>query len=78
MGYQLTRHKDKFKISLETKVEEPKATIQSLNRQFQLSKLEQEAVEYGWEKEAGYTMFHIVNTYTSAAHFPTLPAERQL
>jgi len=75
VGYQLNRQKDKFKISLETKVEEPKATIQSFNRQFQLDKREQEAVEYGWEKESGFTMFHIVNTYTSAAQFPNLPAE---
>jgi hypothetical protein len=75
VGYQLTRQRDKFKISLETKVEEPKATIANFNRQFQLDKREQEAVEYGWEKEAGFTMFHIVNTYTSAAQFPNLPAE---
>jgi hypothetical protein len=75
VGYQLSRQKDKFKISLETKVEEPKATIANFNRQFQLDKREQEAVEFGWEKEAGFTMFHIVNTYTSAAQFPNLPAE---
>jgi hypothetical protein len=75
VGYQMKSQKDRFKISLETKVEEPKATIQSFNRQFQLSKLEQEAVEFGWQRGEGYTMFHIVNAYTSAAHFPKLSAE---
>ena len=75
LGYQLTRQKDKFKISLDTKVEEPKATIQSFNRQFQLSKLEQNAVEYGWEKEAGFTMFNIIQAYTRGAESPMLPAE---
>jgi hypothetical protein len=74
VGYQLSRQTAQFKISLETKVAEPKATIQSFNRQFQLDKLEQTAVEYGWEKEAGYTMFHIVNSYTSGSHYPQLPA----
>ncbi len=74
VGYQLSRQTAQFKISLEAKVAEPKATIQSFNRQFQLDKMEQEAVEYGWEKEAGYTMFHIVNSYTSGAHYPQLPA----
>jgi hypothetical protein len=74
VGYQLSRQSAKFKISLDTKVSEPKATIQSFNRQFQLDMLEQTAVEYGWEKEAGYTMFHIVNSYTSGAHYPSLPA----
>jgi len=75
VGYQLSRQKDKFKISLETKVEEPKATIANFNRQFQLSKLEQTAVEFGWEKEAGFTMFHIIQAYTSGAESPVLPAE---
>jgi len=43
--------------------------------QFQLGEKEREAVEWGWNQEAGNTMFHVVNAYTRAAQFEGLPAE---
>jgi hypothetical protein len=43
--------------------------------QFQLGEKEREAVEWGWEREMGNTMFHLVSAYTRAAQFEGLPAE---
>jgi hypothetical protein len=43
--------------------------------QFQLGEKERDAVEWGWNQEAGNTMFHLVNAYTRAAQFEGLPAE---
>jgi hypothetical protein len=51
------------------------ATIESFNRQFQIDKKGKEAIEWAWQKEAGDTMFNIVNTYTRSAQFEGLSAE---
>ena len=72
---ELGRQRDRFRLSLESRVENPPATIESFNRQFQLSEKEREAVTWGWPQEAGDTMFHIVNAYTRAAQFDGLRAE---
>ena len=75
VGSQLSRQRDKFRISIESKVDNPLATIQAFNRQFQLGKMEQEGVLWGYEFEPGGTMFAIVNAYTRGAHFQDLSAE---
>jgi len=51
------------------------STIISFNRQFQLGKEEQEAVEWRWGFEPGGTMFNLVNAYTRGAQFDGLSAE---
>ncbi|MEE8380336.1 MAG: hypothetical protein V3R78_00470 [Thermodesulfobacteriota bacterium] len=53
----------------------PESTIETFNRQFQLGKIEKEAVEWAWPLEAGDTMFNVVNAYTRAAQFEGLAAE---
>ena len=49
--------------------------MENFNRQFQITKREQEAVEWGWSKEGGDTMFTIVNAYTRGSQFQGLSAE---
>jgi hypothetical protein len=75
VSIELGMQKDKFLISAETPVPDPFGTITSFNRQFQIGKPEQEAVEWAWPYEQGETMFHVVNTYTRAAQFQGLSAE---
>jgi hypothetical protein len=75
VGHELGRQKDLFRLSLESKVTDPEATINSFNRQFQLGKEETEAVEWALPLEYGNTMFHVVNVYTKAAQYRELPAE---
>jgi hypothetical protein len=69
------KQKSQFRISIESKMENPLATIESFNRQFQVGEKEREAVNWGCEQEMGKTMFHVVNAYTRAAQFEGLSAE---
>ena len=75
ISFELTQQKSKFKISMQTPVENPLMTIESFNRQFQVGEKEREAVEWGWGQEPGISMFHVVNAYTRAAQFEGLSAE---
>jgi len=49
--------------------------MENFNRQFQINKREQEAVEWGWSKEGADTMFNIVNAFTRGSQFEGLSAE---
>ena len=69
------QQKERFRISLETKVEHPEATIESFNRQFELKPAEREAVIWALAQEFGLTMFSVVNTYTKASQHELLSAE---
>ncbi len=71
---QMLRQQDQFKISMASRVDDPQATMQSFNKQFQLNEPEQEAVAWGWIWEPGETMFHILNAYTRGTMFRGLPA----
>ena len=75
ISIDLGRQKDQFKLSLESKVADPEATIQSFNRQFQLNKDEKDATMWSLPLEFGDTMFHIVNVYTKASQFEGLMSE---
>ena len=56
---KLTRQQSQFRISMESKVDNPIVTMDSFNRQFQLNEDERLAVEWAWPYEAGETMFHV-------------------
>jgi hypothetical protein len=71
----LGKHKDRLKLSLESAVADPLATIERFNKQFALGEREKEAVAWAWTQEAGENMFAVVNTYTRAAAMEGLPAE---
>ena len=72
---QLSRQRNQFRISIQSRVDDPMATIKNFNLQFGLGKVEQDAVDWGYGREAGYNMFSIVNAYTRGAQFPRLSAE---
>ncbi len=59
---ELAGKRDQFKLSIESPVDNPESTIETFNRQFQLGKVEKDAVEWAWPLEAGDTMFNVVNT----------------
>jgi hypothetical protein len=71
----LGKQKERLKLSLESPVADPLATIERFNRQFALGEREKDAVANAWPQEAGETMFNVVNTYTRAAAMEGLPAE---
>jgi hypothetical protein len=63
--------------STERIVTDPPATIESFNRQFQLTRKEGEAVARAWEIEPGNTMFSVINAYTRAAQDRELSGEER-
>jgi len=67
---------EKFVISIESRVEDPISTIRSFAKQFHINRKELEIVEQAWEIEQGYTMWSIINAFTSAAKLSTLTAEQ--
>ena len=75
VGLELAKKREQLRISTESMVDNPAATMENFNRQFQLNKAEKEAVEWGWSREKGYTMFSLVNAYTRASQFEGLSAE---
>ncbi len=75
VSHELGKQKDQFRLSLESKVDDPESTIASFNRQFELGKEEKEAVEWALPLEYGFTMFHVINAYTKAAQYEMLSAE---
>jgi hypothetical protein len=75
VGNGLGKQKERLKISLESPVADPLATIERFNRQFGLGEREKEAVAWAWPQEVGETMFNVVNAYTRAAAMEGLPAE---
>ncbi len=72
---ELGKQRDQYRISIESKVDNSPANIESFNRRFQIGEKKRDAVECRWNQEAGDTMFHLVNAYTRAAQFEGLPAE---
>jgi len=77
VSQELGKQKDQFRLSLESKVDDPEATVTSFNRQFELGKEEKRAVEWALPLEYGFTMFHVVNAYTKAAQYEMLSAENR-
>ena len=72
---ELAGKREQFRLSIESPVDNPETTIDSFNRQFQLGKVEKDAVTWAWPLEAGETMFNVVNVYTRAAQYEGLTAE---
>jgi hypothetical protein len=75
VSYELGEQRSQFKLSMESPVDDPHATMASFNRQFCLNGNEREATEWAWPQEAGDTMFNVVNTYTRAGQMDGLSAE---
>jgi hypothetical protein len=75
VSVELGRQRHQIGLSMESPMDDPLKTIESFNRQFGLNKDEQKAVEWAWPQEAGDTMFSVIQAYTRAAQFDSLPAE---
>lgn len=53
----------------------PDETIQTFNKQFNVSDIEREAADWGFEYQTGNTMFDVINAYTRGAQYNKLNAE---
>jgi hypothetical protein len=75
VAYELGNQRDRFRLSVESPVDDPLKTLERFNKQFALKEPEREAVTWAWSSEAGDTMFQVINTYTKASQMDELPAE---
>ncbi|MBA3013086.1 MAG: DUF945 domain-containing protein [Desulfobacula sp.] len=75
VSLELGNKKEQFKISMDSAVGNPESSMASFNRQFQLNKVEQESVAWGWAHDIGETMFHVIQAYTKGAQHKDLSAE---
>ena len=73
---ELSSQFGKFKISMDSVVDNPEETFNNFNRRFQLKKIEEKAIEWAipYESSDPNTMFNVINTYTKAAQFVGLSA----
>ena len=60
---------------MDTVVDNPLSTLETIGIQFNLGKAEKEAVEWAWPYEQGGTMFNVVNTFTKSSQMEGLSAE---
>jgi len=74
VAFEVAHNRDQFKLSLESPVDNPNATLESFNRQFALSPVEKDAVTWAWPYEEGNNMFSVVNCYTKASQYEDLSA----
>ena len=70
--YQSQENQGRFRVSMQTSVENPIRTIETFAKQFQLSQNETEIVQNAFYLEEGATMFHVINAFTRGAQEPNL------
>ena len=75
VSLELGNKREQFIFSMDSVVDNPEGSIMSFNRQFNLNKSEQEAVDWGYYQDVGDTMFYIINAYTKGAQYKDLSAE---
>jgi|WetSurMetagenome_2_1015567.scaffolds.fasta_scaffold143825_2 hypothetical protein len=66
----------KMKISVESKVDDPRASIMTLGRRFGHTGEETQEVQNAWEHEPGYTLWSVIQAFTYAAKAGHLSAEQ--
>jgi len=66
---------DKMRISIESKVDDPKLTIASFGKRFLLSKEEIQIAQEAWDHDPHFTLWHVIQAFTWAAKNEELPAE---
>jgi hypothetical protein len=71
---QSRHNQDRFRISMQTPVDNPISTIETFARQFAITQNETEVVKQAFYLAQGATMFHVINSFTRAAQEPGLSA----
>jgi hypothetical protein len=66
----------KMRISIESKVDDPRASIISFGRRFGLTSDETQEVQNAWEHEPGNTLWSVIQAFTYAAKAGHLSAEQ--
>jgi hypothetical protein len=65
-----------MRISIESKVDDPRASIMTFGRRFGHTLEEIQAVHNAWEQEPGYALWNVIQAFTYAAKGGHLSAEQ--
>ena len=57
----------KMRLSVESKVDDPRTSISMFGKRFGLTKEETQEVQNAWDHEAGYTLWSVIQAFTYAA-----------
>jgi hypothetical protein len=66
----------KMRISIESKVDDPRASIMTFGRRFGLTSDETQEIQTAWDHEPGYTLWSVIQAFTYAAKAGHLSAEQ--
>jgi len=66
----------KMRLSIESKVDDPRASISTLGKRFGLTKEETQEVQNAWEQEPSYTLWGLIQAFAYAAKATHLSAEQ--
>ena len=66
----------KMRLSVESKVDDPRASIITFGRRFGMTKEETQDVQNAWEQEPDYTLWSVIQAFTYAAKGNHLSAEQ--
>ena len=67
---------EKMRMSIESKVDDPRASIMTFGRRFGLTRDETQEVQNAWEHEPSYTLWSVIQAFTYAAKAAHLSAEQ--
>jgi hypothetical protein len=70
-GYQEGR----MRLSVESQVDDPKASIGSFGKRFGLTNEEIQMAQAAWDEDPGYTLWNVIQAFTWTAKNQALPAE---
>jgi hypothetical protein len=66
---------DNMRLSIESKVDDPGASIASFGKRYGLAKDEIETAQNAWDHEPGFTLWNVIQAFTYTANDKSLPAE---
>ncbi len=71
---QSSRGHERFRISLQSPVDNPERSIEAFARQFMIPQEQAQIIQQAFYQEPGATMFHIIQAFTRAAQDRSLSA----
>jgi len=66
---------DNMRLSIESKVDDPGASIGTFGKRYGLAMDEIEIAQHAWDQDPGYTLWAVIQAFTYAANDKSLPAE---
>ena len=66
---------DNMRLSIESQVDDPGASIATFGKRYGLANDEIEIAQNAWDQDSGFTLWNVIQAFTYAANDKSLPAE---